>query len=198
MTLRLEVFETEAKPSASSTVVLDTLALEEAKLASYDSGYSAGWEDAAAAQSTEQSQMRTDLSRNLQALGFTYQEARVHVLRAIEPLLSEVVGRLLPALARETLAPLVLETLLPLADRLGDSPLTLVVNPAARTAVESLLERATGLPLILQEEPTLGDGQVYLRFGATETQIDLDQAIADITAAVRGFFDLATKDAKHG
>lgn len=191
MTLRLEVFETEARGNTGSgTVVLDVVALEEAKLASYDQGYSAGWEDAAAAQSDEQGRMRSDLGRHLQALGFSYQEARMHVLKAIEPLLVEIVGRLLPDIARETLAPVVLEALMPMAEAMADTPVTLVMNPAARPAIEQLLERATGLPLILQEEPTLGEGQVYLRLGTSETQIDLDRAIADITAAVRGFFDI--------
>jgi len=198
MTLRLEVFDTEDKSVASGVVVLDSAALEDARLAAYEQGYSAGWEDAATAQADDQSRLKADLARHLQALGFSYQEARMHVLRNIEPLLVEVVGRLLPALAKDTLAPLVLESLMPLADRLADAPVTLVLNPAARPAVESLLDRMTGLPLILQEEPSLGEGQVYLRFGPQETQIDLDRAIADITAAVRGFFDLSTKDHAHG
>jgi flagellar assembly protein FliH len=190
MTLRLEVFETEPRSSGGGTIVLDQVALEDAKLASYDQGYSAGWEDAVAAQSDEQGRMRADLARHLQALGFSYQEARMHVLKAIEPLLIEIVGRLLPDLARETLAPVVLEALMPMAEKMADTPITLVMNPAARPAIEMLLERATGLPLVLQEEPTLGEGQVYLRLGSAETQVDLDRAVADITAAVRGFFDL--------
>ena len=118
--LRLEVFETEARGSTPEMVVLDTMALEEAKLGSYDAGYSAGWEDAAAAQTNEQSLIKADLARNLQSLGFTYQEARIHILRSIEPLLQEMVGRLLPELARESLAPIVLEALMPMAETLAD------------------------------------------------------------------------------
>lgn len=190
MTLRLEVFETGQESSGGGVVVLDQVALEDARLAAYDQGYSAGWEDAVAAQSDEQDRIRGDLARHLQALGFSYQEARMHVLRAIEPLLVEIVGRLLPELARESLAPVVLEALMPMAKAMADTPVTLVMNPAARPAIEALLERATGLPLVLQEEPTLGEGQVYLRLGSTETHVDLDRAVADITAAVRGFFDI--------
>lgn len=198
MVIRLEIFETAEKPVPSDTVVLDAGLLEEAKLASYDAGYSAGWEDAAAAQSGDQTRIRADLARNLQALSFTYQEVRSHILRALHPLLEEIVGRLLPDLARETLAGVVLDRLMPLAERLADAPVTLVLNPAARPAVESLLETATGLPLSIEEEPSLGEGQVYLRFGAEETLIDLDRAVAEITAAVRGFFDLTQKETPHG
>ena len=198
MALKLEVFDTDDKPSKSQTVVLDRVALEDEKLASYDKGYSAGWEDAVAAQSDDQTRMRADLARNLQTLGFTYHEARSHILKAIEPLMLEIVGRLLPEIARDTLAPFVLETLMPLAEGLGDAPVTLVINPASRPAVEALLEQATGLPIIIQEEPTLGEGQVYLKLGAVETEVDLDRATADIAAAVRGFFDLPGKDRPNG
>ena len=198
MALKLEVFDTEEKPAKTRTIVLDRVALEDEKLASYDTGYRAGWEDANAAQSDDQSRIGADLARNLQSLGFTYHEARTHILKAIEPLMVEIVGRLLPEIARETLAPFVLETLMPLAEGLSDAPVTLVLNPTARAPVEALLEQATGLPVRIEEEPTLGEGQVYIKLGAVETQVDLDKAIADIAAAVRGFFDLPGKDRPNG
>jgi flagellar biosynthesis/type III secretory pathway protein FliH len=196
MALRLEVFDSEPDGSSgrSETVVLDTLALEEAKLASYETGYSAGWEDASLAQQSDTARVSADLARNLQSLSFTYHEARAHVLKAIEPLLMEVVGRLLPELARQALAPVVWETLRPLADGLVDAPISLVLNPVARPAFEALLAQATGLPLTLVEEPTLGEGQVYLRLGDVEREVNLDLAITEISAAVRGFFDLSGKD----
>ncbi len=198
MALKLEIFDGEEKSTRTQTVILDRVALEDEKLASYDKGYSAGWEDAVEAQSGDQTRMRADLARNLQSLSFTYHEARSHILKAVEPLMLQIVGRLLPEIARETLAPFVLETLMPLAEGLADAPITLVINPAARPAVEALLKQATGLPLVISEEPTLSEGQVYLKLGSVETHIDLDRATADIAAAVRGFFDLPGKDRPNG
>jgi flagellar assembly protein FliH len=198
MALKLEVFDAEAKPQKTHTVVLDRVALEDEKLASYETGYKAGWDDASAAMTEDQTRIRAELARNLQTLSFTYHEARNHVLKAVEPLLLQIVGQLLPEIARETLAPFVLETLMPLAEGLGDAPVTLVINPAARASVEALLEQATGLPLTIEEEPTLGEGQVYIRLGTVETQVDLDKATAEIASAVRGFFDLPGKDRPNG
>jgi flagellar biosynthesis/type III secretory pathway protein FliH len=195
--LKLEVFDTGEKP-ATATVVMQGSDLDEARLAAYEQGFTAGWDDATAAASDDQSRMRTELGRNLQALSFTFHEARTHVLRALAPLLEEMAGRLLPELARASLAPLVLETLMPLAETLAETPVAIVLNPAARPAVEALLHEATGLPFTLREEPTLGEGQVYLRLGDSETRIDLDRATAEITAAVRGFYELTHQERKHG
>lgn len=194
MVLRLEIFENEEADSPAGTVVLDAAALEEARLASYDSGYAAGWEDATAAQSGDQSRIKAELARNLQALSFTYQEARSHVLRALEPLLTETMGKLLPQIAKVSLGSIVLDALMPMAETMADTPMAMVLNPASRPAVEALIAEATGLPIVIEEEATLGEGQVYLRLGGSETCVDLDRATSEIMTALRGFFDLSNKE----
>jgi len=188
--LRLEVFDTVSAADGSLQPLVEATAVEEAKVASFEQGYSAGWDDAVSAQQGDQTRIRADLARNLQSLAFTFQDARSHVLQAIRPLILEMVDRLLPEVAHEALAPTVLEALSPLADDLADAPLTLVLNPAVRGQVEDLVAQATGLPMVIEEEPSLPEGQVYIRFGPTETKVDLTQVTADIAIAVRAFFNL--------
>ena len=196
--LQLEIFDTSPASDGTPQPLVEASALDEAKVASFEQGYSAGWEDAAAAQNDDQSRIRADLARSLQGLAFTFQDARSHVLQAIRPLILEMTSRLLPEVAREALAPTVLEALMPLADELADAPLTLVLNPAVRDRVEGLVQQATGLPMVIEEEPSLGEGQVYIRCGTAETKVDLAQVTADITAAVRAFFSLTTEESRHG
>ncbi len=188
--LRLEAFDTLAAADGSIQPLVEATAVEEAKVASFEQGYSAGWDDAVAAQNGDQTRIRADLARNLQSLAFTFQDARSHVLQAIRPLILEMVNRLLPEVAREALDPTVLEALTPMADELADAPLTLVLNPAVRGQVEDLVAQATGLPMVIEEEPSLPEGQVYIRFGSIETKVDLSQVTADIAIAVRAFFNL--------
>ncbi|MBE2278041.1 MAG: flagellar biosynthesis protein [Rhodobacteraceae bacterium] len=195
---RLEVFETGTPgPRSPAVITTEVSAFEEAKLAAYEQGYQAGWDDAAAARSADQAGIAADLARNLQALSFTYQEARAHILSGLEPLMTEMVERLLPETARETLAPLVLEKLMPMAEELGDQPVHLLLNPSSRTAVENLVTQATGLPLCIVEEPTLAEGQAYLRLGAAEAKVDLTRASSEIAAAVHAFFSLSQETPPH-
>jgi flagellar biosynthesis/type III secretory pathway protein FliH len=190
--VRLEVFDTAPTVSGTMQPLVEATAVEEAKVASFEQGYSAGWDDAVAAQQGDQGRIRADLARNLQSLSFTFQDARGHVLQAIKPLILEMINRLLPEVARESLAPTVLEAVMPMAEELADAPLTLVLNPAVRGQIEDLLIQATGLPMVIEEEPTMPDGQVYIRFGSAETKVDLGQVTADIGTAVRAFFNLNT------
>lgn len=196
--LRLEIFDTVVTADGGSQPLVEVSAVEEAKIASYEQGYSAGWEDASAAQQGDQTRIRADLARSLQSLSFTFQDARGHVLQAIKPLILEMTSRLLPEIARLSLGPTVLDALMPLADQSADSPLTLVLNPAVRDRVEGLVAEAAGLPMVIEEEPSLSEGQVYIRLGPKEQKVDLDRVTSDITAAVRGFFNLPAKDAPHG
>lgn len=198
MRLQLEVFETPENATETPVMTLDTIAFEEAKLTAYDKGYRAGWDDAVQAQSDGQDAISAELARNLKSLGFTFQEARGHVLQSLRPLLQEMVSRLLPEIARDTIAPIALQVLMPLADTSADAPIELVIHPSARAAVEHLLAAADGLPLVLIEEPSLGEGQAFLRLSGSETQIDLDGAITDISAAIRNFYDLPERMSQDG
>lgn len=198
MPLQLEVFGIAAQLDSGPHPLVQDSAVEDAKIASFEQGYTAGWDDAAAAQETDQQRIRADLARNLQSLAFTFQDARSHVLQAIRPLILEMTIRLLPALAREALAPVVLEALMPMAEDLADAPMTLVLNPAVRAQVETLVQQATGLCMTIEEEPSLSDGQVYIRFGLAETKVDLTRATTDISNAVRGFFSLMQQETAHG
>ena len=196
--LKLEVFEAPAQRGKVQTVVMDTSAVEDARLQSYEAGYSAGWEDATTASRDDQTRIGSELANNLQQLAFTFQEARAHILKSVQPVMTQLCTHLLPAMAQEVLAPVVLETVMPLIDDLADTPIHVVLNPVARPAVERMLSQAAGLPLVIVEEPTLGEGQVYLRLGTFEHRIDLDLAVTQMTRAVHDFFEYSQKDNADG
>lgn len=200
MRVRLEVFRPEtAAAAAAATVVTDIGAMEEARLAAYEQGYAAGWEDAAAAAAADSGTLGAELGQHLQTLGFTYHEARAHVLRAIEPLLTEMTGRVLPAMARDALAQVVVETLRPLAAQMATVPVVLTLHPDARPAVELLLLTEAALPLTILEDPGLSTAEARLRLDDTERHIDLAGATEAIAVAVREFFQLTlTEDPAHG
>lgn len=196
--LKLEVFETPLQRESNQMVVLDTAAIEDTRLRAYETGYAAGWEDATSASQDDQTRISSELANNLQQMGFTFQEARTHILQSVQPLLTQLCTQLLPPLAQVALAPVVLETVMPLLEDLADTQVHVVLNPASRPAVEQLLSIATGLPLEIVEEPTLGGGQVYLRLGQMEHRVDLDDAVARITRAVHDFFEHSHKDNADG
>ncbi len=196
MALRLETFSVEDEwvkpPSAPAE------AAEEARLSAYDDGYAAGWEDALAARDDEAARLRDAVGQTLQSLGFSYHEARSHLLQALRPLLEAMVARLLPRLAAEAIGPMVADVVMTLAADCADQPVTLRLHPATRRAVEGYLTPPPSLPLTLTDDVGLTPGQAVLLAGPSGARIDLDGAIAEIAAALAAFYDLLPAERRHG
>lgn len=196
--LTLEEFEAESSRVSEAGSSIDATELEELRLAAFETGYKAGWDDAISAGSSAEAEQRNEVARALQALSFTFHDARAHVLQALSPLMAEVAARLLPEIAHAALPHLVVEALAPYAEIASEAPLMVLVNPESRDRVEELIGTRSGLPLRFVETADLGPGQVGLRLGETETRVDLDAALLAIRSALNDFFDLAAKDNNHG
>ena len=68
MRLKLEVFE----PASPALVRAEAeAATEELRLAAFEKGYSAGWEDASAADAGDQHRLRNEIAHQQQELAFT-------------------------------------------------------------------------------------------------------------------------------
>ena len=196
--IRLEVFPNDDPVNPDDVVIISKTELEDTRLVAFDKGYAAGWDDAVGAQNDDATRLKSEVARSVLTMAFGFQEARAHLLKSLAPLIAAMVGKLLPDVARASLAPMVLHQLMPMAEVLTDTPVTILLHPRAREAMEALLRNAPGLPVTLVEDRNLGEGQVYLKSPNTETLIDLDRATTDITAAIRGFFELTQEDRHYG
>jgi flagellar assembly protein FliH len=180
--------------SLTATIALSEVSVEEIKLEAFENGYKAGWEDSVRAQSAEQESVSTDFARNLQDLSFTYHEAQTQVLTAMRPLLEQVIATVLPELAQQTLGLRIMEELGEIAKTQANQEVEVVVAPANAAAIKALLQKNAGLKIKIVEEPTMGEGQVFLRFAKSEIEIDLDAVLTGIRQAVDGFFHESKKD----
>lgn len=194
-TLRLESFATANAVIASEDILApDT----EARLATYEEGYAAGWEDAAAARREEDALTEQEIARTLATMGFTLQEARQQVILSLRPLIEAVVTQILPVAARESLPHLVLDALIPLAEERASIPLQLRLNPASRGAIEKHLLRAAAPDFTIAEDASLSPGQVVVTAGDAGARIDLDAVAGDIETALRDFHEILSTERSHG
>lgn len=168
------------------------------RAAEYEQGYQAGWDDATRSAMQEQTRIRTELAHNLQDVAFTFHEARAHVTRSLEPLLTEIINKVFPKLIQATLAQSIIEAALPLARTAADAPIELVVAPDNRASLEPVLTGIPHLKFVIREEPTLGDGQVYLQAGKSELSLDFSEAIAKVSTALQALMDTNKETLKHG
>ena len=198
MTSRLKLQSFEAVENEPARVNLSPVEFEELRLSAFEKGYAAGWDDAFAAQDKEHAKFLGEISQSLQDMAFGFQEARQHLLAALQPLLTGMTAKVLPAIVRQTLAPIVAEQLMPLAAEQAAAPITIYANPDALPDVRDAIGTVAGLPLTFLPDPLLSGGQVQLRMGETETRIDLDGVIALIGEAVATYLNTQHEEAPHG
>lgn len=172
--------------------------IEAKRMAAYEQGYKAGWDDATRAENEQQTRIGAEFARNLQDLSFTFHEARAHIMKALEPLLKEMTSKVLPQLVSETLGQKIVEELLPMAEAASDSPIKIVVSPASRPAIQRLIDDSLTIPLDIMEEPSLADGQVYLQMGGLEKKIDMDATLEKIMNAIDAVYALNEEAIKYG
>lgn len=173
-------------------------ALEEARLAAFDQGFKAGWEDCEEAAKEAAQAARAELLRHLQDMSFAYHEAHGHLLAALRPVFSAMVDRILPQAARQTLGPQVVEALMPLAQARLESPVRIYVHPESRLALEEFLSAAVCPPFETVEDATLPPGAVRLAAGETETLVDPDSVTEAIHGIVARHLEPRQEIRRHG
>ncbi|MCZ4352885.1 flagellar biosynthesis protein [Roseovarius aestuarii] len=171
------------------TVSLTDVSLEDQRLQAFENGYKAGWEDAVKAQNQDAARISADFAANLADLSFTFQEAQNSLLTALRPVLNSIVVSVLPRLAHDTLGVRVIETLEDMARGAISEDATLVTSPDNAEALEALLQDNNISTVHVTAERSLGEGQVHLKLGNSEREIDLDTVLAQIGTAVSGFLD---------
>lgn len=170
---------------------------EAKKNQAYEAGYKAGWEDAARAAAQEHQRIGADLAHNLRNLGFTFHEARSHVMSAVGPILRQLVEKLLPQILSGTLGARVVEEIEPLLDAAADARVEIAVAPQDMATLEKLAGEDLPAPFTLRAEPSLAGGQVHLRLGRHEKQIDLDGVLNKVTAALNAVLEENEKVLRH-
>lgn len=183
--LKLEDFGLFAGPVPVETIDGDRLEAE--KLASFDKGYAAGWEDAStAAERTQAEGAEAALSR-LQDLSFTYHEARAHVLRSVLPLIEAVADKVVPAVLRETLGVRLTALVEAHAEEAATAEIEILAAPGEAADLRAVLDGRVGFPLAVREDEGLASGLHHVRLGRVERELDLaglERGLRDALGAV--------------
>lgn len=181
-----------AEPVPPASISQDTL--EDIKLESFERGYSAGWEDALKAQSGSRTEAANSFIAGLQDISFGYHEARAGLIKAMQPVLTDIMTKLLPEAAQATLGAQVVEQLTEMLRKSADQSVRIEATKENLDALEELVDGAIPPPFVCVPNSDLGPMQVVLQVGAEEREIDLDQVILGISTAMEGFLQHMKKD----
>ncbi|MFK7754062.1 MAG: ABC transporter ATP-binding protein [Sedimentitalea sp.] len=190
----LQDFSTSTGDQATLQLMSDD-ALDDLRLAAFEQGYSAGWDDAISAQTKEHNKATGALAKNLEDLSFTYHEALSQMISATEPVFRCLTDRILPEAMAKTLGHHIVDQLLEIAKTQAGQPATICVPVGHRAMLSDVMEQDFSMPIDVIEDPRLEESQVALRMGTAERQIDTDQLMDSIRNAIDAFYYQINKEA---
>lgn len=175
-------------------VSMTDLSVEEIRLEAFEKGYQAGWDDAVKAQQEDSRAISADLQQNLQDLSFTYAEARNAVIDSLAPLIRQMVKTVLPDLAKHALPLRVAEQVDDLVRTLGDHRIEIQCAPRDLPAICAVLDTSERANVSTVENNDLPQGQVRIRMGDSEREIDVPETLRSLGHLVDSFLQHEKKD----
>lgn len=179
----LETFSRNASPPTVPAEAQDLV--EAARAEGYEAGYASGWDDAMASDQTSRIRMAAEFERNIQNLAFTFAEAVTHVRGELRNFLTDIVDHFFPAIAPDALRSHVKAELLRFGEERMDVPVEIVTSPDCNAVIAEMLKADFSLDVDLVEDPSLSAGQVYVRLGEQELEVDLDPLIEAVSSQLR-------------
>ncbi len=177
-----------AKDSTNPDAEQQVEALEEQKLQAFETGYQAGWDDATKAQSDQNEKARAEFCQNLQDMSFTYHEALTKLTVSMEPVMEQIVAKLLPELVSKALGAHILEQVGILIKLHAEQPAEIVVAPTNKSFITEMIGDKMPNEFLVVGDDSLREGQAFVRIAESERQVDLDAIVQDVSEAFDGFF----------
>lgn len=164
-------------------------AIEDEKLAAFENGYQAGWDDAVKAQSQTQTTVSSALAANLQEASFQYHEMRASLHKTVQEIMEAVVTALLPDMARQSLGAHVCEEVSKLARDGMDATVQVVVHPSNLDRVEALTAQMDVQSHDVAADDTLAPDAALIQIAGTEHVVDLARVMEEVRTAISEFFE---------
>lgn len=162
---------------------------EDEKLKSFEAGYGAGWEDAIAAQSDGDRRLQEAMQQSLLDMSVSKQEAFQAYVLAMRSVMEQIVDKMLPELAHQSLSGHVMSVLEQAVADNSDLPIEIRVSPDQKAEVGRAIGRYLSEGARVAADPVLSAHQALISVGPTETLIDLDSLIEEVRGAFKHFHE---------
>jgi flagellar assembly protein FliH len=179
---------TSRRAGANERHLLTEAELEDVRLAAFEKGYGAGWDDALKSQGQKSVEISDGLVQAVNEMSFSYHEARAQLIRELEPVFLAMTQTILPASLQSTLGLRLVEKVTELAVGEGDLQVEVKVSDQDSDHVESALSSAGLQNVTVMTAPDVGPAEAYLNVGDREIHVDPSQLLADIDEGITAYF----------
>ncbi|WP_065333521.1 ABC transporter ATP-binding protein [Tritonibacter mobilis] len=172
--------------------------VEEAKLVSFEKGYTAGWDDAIEAKDKETTHVSATLATSLEDLSFTYHEAQSQLMESLDPMFKVLTSVILPDTMAATFGHHVIDHLNEMAKGQINEPMEIVAAAGEGNAIRALLGEDPTFNVRVREDANLSAGQAQLRVGKSERELNSEALIESIRDSIDAFSYQFKEDSHYG
>lgn len=172
--------------------------VEEAKLVSFEKGYTAGWDDAIEAKDKETTHVSATLATSLEDLSFTYHEAQSQLMESLDPMFKVLTSVILPDTMAATFGHHVIDHLNEMAKGQINEPMEIVAAAGEANAIRALLGEDPTFNVRVREDANLSAGQAQLRVGQSERELNSEALIESIRDSIDAFSYQFKEDSHYG
>lgn len=189
---------TSTQPQQDERRLVTESELEDLRLAAFEKGYGAGWDDALKTQNTKQMQLADGLEQALGDASFSFHEARAQLEKDLRPVFQCLLDRVLPDAIRITLAPRIADQITELS--IGDTAANVVIFVAPENAdgLGQVIENKLNMNVSIASDSSLGPAEAVLKLGPREVQLDPAEMLSDIKNGVDAFFHGLQENSEYG
>lgn len=163
----------------------------------YHQGYEGGFAIGVETANAEAEALSAQFVQSLNAIDFTYAEARNQLLASLEPLLLNVAAKILPHCVENGFVGQLADILQQAAAQDATSAVTLHIHPSQKAAVESAAQN-TAAQVIIATDPTLNKHAAWIKHGRQETLLDIDGLLDAIGETLRAIQRPPDRTKTHG
>ena len=174
------------------------VALEDQRLAVFEQGYRAGWDDALAAQDKADARASEAFAAALEDLSFPYREALARMIANTAPVIQAIVHQVAPRLLADSLSHIVWEEVETVLRDTSFTRVELVAAPSRIALLSKTGASAPGIEIALVPDDSLGPDRILFRVGPMERQIDFSHIVPRLQQAVAAFEHQSKDEKTHG
>lgn len=174
----LESFDWDGEDHVSASS--QSVDFENWRLAAFEEGYKAGWDDGTTAQADQANAISDEFAKNLQELSFTYHEVHHQAQTAFSRFLSEFVAQIVPAFLQHANASSILDQLSDLALSDNASEVKLTCSDQRVEFIKRIATKEIPMPISVVTDPGLNKDEVQLTVGNETRQIDFGAVAKEI------------------
>ena len=172
--------------------------LEEQKLVSFESGYTAGWDDSVNALERESTKISATLANSLEDMSFTFHEAQNQLIESLDPMFKVLTSAILPDAMAASFGHHIVDQLTDMAKGQTDQPLMITVATGEAGGVRSALNQNFSVDIKVREDSSFSPGQANLCVGDLEREINSGALLDSIRESVDAFSFQVKEDANYG